>query len=153
MHVYMMLATCTCRLLGHVTAPLLVVLPYVQGVFARIGLDLGIADTPERNCKACAKGHGGTLCCHQCTVPRDRLADPTVDLLGMERTKGSIAIIRNSLSKMTNQEEQAAESTRLGVVVDLPGIANPFDEIHFDATRQMPPEALHQDLRVCDVTV
>ena len=118
-----------------------------QDVFLRAGLNLGIADTPERNCKASAKGHSGTICCHQCMCHRECLSDHTVDLTAIMRTKASIKHDKQWIASLPpNQREN--EQTRLGVVLDPADQCNPFDKLHFDPTVQMPPESMHQDLRV-----
>ena len=117
-------------------------------MFLRAGLDRGIADTPERNCKANAKGASGTLCCHQCLCIRDDLADPTVDWVGIQRTKALMLRDKAAVAAIPVEKQRNDASTAKGIALDPVGQPNPYDKLHFDPTRQYPSELLHQDLRV-----
>ena len=120
----------------------------VQDVFLRAGLDRGIADTPERNCKANAKGASGLLCCHQCLSTRSELADPTIDWVRLQRTKTLTLQQKERIVAIEVEARRNEECTKLGITLDPVTAPNPYDELHFDPSRQYPTELLHQDLRV-----
>lgn len=123
----------------------------MQNVFARIGIDRSVADTPEQSAKRCCKGSSGTLACGMCLCARSDLADPDAALVATPRSNQQIQHSRQQLLQLAHSKTaQDKASSELGVVVDADGLPYVLDTLQLDLTRQLPADILHMDARVSE---